>query len=92
MPIQKQTIRTPWKVNALFFLLILIFAVPMALFTAKLANATPTARECRTAWEDGFFQRLEQSPCSWRFPIFTKQHIREMEQLQRYYVLPSNQY
>ena len=88
MPISK-TVRTPWRITALFFLMLLL-AVPMALITAEYANASPSATQCKQMYYDSFFKEIEPSPCDWRYPIFTRQHIREMEQLQRLYALPSS--
>jgi hypothetical protein len=75
MPIQK-TIRTPLLIQIFFWMWMIVpILIITTIYSVIDANATPTARECRTAWEDGFFKEIQPSPCTRYFPMFTKQEI-----------------
>lgn len=75
-----KTIRTPFLVN-LFFHIFLIapILVGFAIYGVIEANATTYKEYCRTAWEDGFFQKIEpgvQKVCGKKFEFYTRQEIR----------------
>lgn len=56
------TIRTPFFVNLCFHtLLIAPVLVAFAIYGAIDANASTYKVDCRTAWEQGFFERIEPS-------------------------------
>jgi len=77
---QPTKIKTPFLIN--FFFHILLILPPLAVFAiyeAVDAKTTPTAWTCRIEWEDGFFKEIQPSPCTWYFPMFTKQEIAHLQ-------------
>lgn len=75
MQIQKITVRTPILVNLCFLVFVIIAMTP---FFAYVASAKT---DCRTEWENWFFQQIDpiiQKECGKKFQYFTRMEIKRM--------------